>query len=32
MAEERAMGLKPPVIPDDQIMPRQEPASRPRRA
>jgi phospholipase C len=32
MAEERAMGLKPPVIPDDQIMPRQEPGSRPRRA
>jgi len=32
MAEERAMGLKPPVIPVRQVMPRQEPGSRPRRA
>jgi phospholipase C len=32
MAEERAMGLKPAVIPVDQIMPRQEAGTRPRRA
>jgi len=32
MAEERAMGLKPPAIPVRQAMPRQEPGSRRRRA
>ena len=32
MAEERAMGMPHPVIPADQVMPRQEPGTRPRRA
>jgi phospholipase C len=32
MAEERALGLRPPAVPATQIMPRQEPGSRPRRA
>ncbi len=32
MAEERAMGLPPPAVPARQVLPRQEPGSRPRRA
>ncbi len=32
MAEERAMGLRPPTIPVNQVMPRQESGTRPRRA
>jgi phospholipase C len=32
LAEERAMSLPPPVVPDVQAMPRQEPGTRPRRA